>query len=67
MELFRDLADRGRTVVVATHSVQSLRLYDRVLVLAPGGRLAFFGPPQLILAYFDEDDFADVFRDLERR
>ena len=67
MELFRQLADRGRTVVVATHSVQSLRLCDRVLVLAPGGRVAYFGPPQLMLAYFDRDDHAAVFRDLVRR
>ena len=64
MELFRELANRGRTVVVVTHSVQSLRLCDRVLVLAPGGRVAYFGPPQLILAYFDKDDYADVFREL---
>ena len=64
MELFRELANRGRTVVVVTHSVQSLRLCDRVLVLAPGGKVAYFGPPQLILAYFDEDEYADVFRDL---
>ena len=64
MELFRELANRGRTVVVVTHSVQSLRLCDRVVVLAPGGRVAYFGPPQLILAYFDKDDYADVFREL---
>jgi ABC-type multidrug transport system ATPase subunit len=64
MELFRELANRGRTVVVVTHSLASLRLCDRVLVLAPGGKVAYFGPPQLILAYFDRDDFADVFRDL---
>jgi ABC-type multidrug transport system ATPase subunit/pSer/pThr/pTyr-binding forkhead associated (FHA) protein len=64
MELFRQLADHGRSVVVATHSVDSLRLCDRVLVLAPGGSIAYFGPPQLALAYFDQRDFADVFREL---
>jgi ABC-type multidrug transport system ATPase subunit len=67
MELFRGLADGGRTVVVVTHSTQSLRLCDRVLVLAPGGRLAYFGPPQLLLAYFDREDMPDVFRDLADR
>ncbi len=36
MELLRTLADGGRTVIVVTHSVQSIRLCDRVLVLAPG-------------------------------
>jgi ABC-type cobalamin/Fe3+-siderophores transport system ATPase subunit len=64
MELFRELANHGRSIVVATHSVASLRLCDRVLVLAPEGRVAYFGPPQLALAYFDQADFADVFREL---
>ena len=35
MELFRRLADNGRTVVVVTHSVESLHLCDRVLILGP--------------------------------
>ena len=61
MELFRGLADDGRTVILATHSTQSLSLCDRILVLAPGGELAFFGPPQLMAAYFDTPDLADVF------
>ena len=64
MELLRRLADGRRTVVVVTHSVQSLRLCDRVLFLAPGGRPAYFGPAQLAPAYFDREDFQEVFRDL---
>ena len=36
MELLRGLADGGRTVVVVTHSVQSLDLCDRVLVPRAG-------------------------------
>ena len=61
MELLRALADGGRTVVVVTHSVQSLRLCDRVLFLAPGGRQAFFGPAQLAPAYFGCSDLQEVF------
>ena len=52
METLRDLARAGRTVVVVTHSVQSLHLADRLLVMAPGGRLGYFGPPGEALAYF---------------
>jgi len=65
MSLLRRLADSGRTIVIATHTVQSLGLCDRVLFLAPGGRMAFFGPPSEALAYFQRADFADVFTDLE--
>ncbi|HEY0387049.1 MAG TPA: ATP-binding cassette domain-containing protein [Gaiellales bacterium] len=45
MGLLRELADGGRTVVVVTHSVQSLDLCDRLLFLAAGGRTAYFGTP----------------------
>jgi ABC transport system ATP-binding/permease protein len=61
MELFRELADGGRTVVVATHSAHSLALCDRILVLTRGGTVAFFGPPQLMAAYFDTPDLTGVF------
>ena len=64
MELLREMADGGRTVIVVTHSVQSIRLCDRVLVLAPGGRAAYFGPAQLAPAYFGREDFQEVFQDL---
>ncbi len=67
MELLRALADGGRTVIVVTHSVQSLRLCDRVLALAPGGRTAYFGPAQLAPAYFGREDFQQVFQDLSTR
>ena len=64
MGLLRRLADDGRTVVVVTHSVQSLRLCDRVLFLAPGGRMAYFGPSQLAPAYFGCNDLQEVFQRL---
>lgn len=62
MELLRRLANGGRTIVVVTHSVQSIRLCDRVLFLAPGGHTAYFGPPQLATAYFEREDFQEVFQ-----
>jgi ABC-type multidrug transport system ATPase subunit len=66
MELLRELADGGRTVIVVTHSLQSLHLCDRVIFLAPGGTTAYFGPPADALEYFAQSDYADVFRALER-
>jgi ABC-type multidrug transport system ATPase subunit/pSer/pThr/pTyr-binding forkhead associated (FHA) protein len=64
MQQLRALADGGRTVVVVTHTVESLHLCDRVLVLAPGGRPAFFGPPQAAPAFFGQQDFQGVFAEL---
>jgi hypothetical protein len=66
MTLLRGLADGGRTIVIVTHSQQSLQLCDRLLFLAPGGRTAYFGPPDGALRYFGKTDLADVFTDLEQ-
>ena len=50
MHMLRGLADDGRTVIVVTHSVLSLDVCDRLLVLAPGGKIAYYGPPEDALA-----------------
>ncbi|MHA6763908.1 FHA domain-containing protein [Streptacidiphilus sp. PAMC 29251] len=61
MHMLRSLADDGRTVVVVTHSVLSLDVCDRLLLLAPGGRIAFYGPPGETLAFFGFADWPDAF------
>jgi ABC-type multidrug transport system ATPase subunit/ABC-type multidrug transport system permease subunit len=45
MALSRELADKGQSVLLVTHATQSLDLCDRVAIMAPGGRLAYLGPP----------------------
>lgn len=65
MELLRELANKDRAVVVVTHSLQSLHLCDRVLFLAPGGTVAFFGTPDAALRHFGSEDFIEVFKRLE--
>ncbi|WP_455908267.1 FHA domain-containing protein, partial [Streptomyces hygroscopicus] len=65
MKLLRELADDGRTVLVVTHSVAELSLCDRVLVMAPGGSVAYFGPPDEALDFFGHDSWPDVFSAFE--
>ena len=61
MRTLRGLADDGRTVIVVTHNMESLDLCDQLLVLAPGGRLAYFGPPAEALTYFGQPGYPEVF------
>lgn len=61
MQTLRQLADGGRTVGVITHSVANLNVCEKVLLLAPGGKVAYFGPPNELLTFFGAADFADVF------
>ncbi|MGW1075103.1 FHA domain-containing protein [Streptomyces sp. NPDC002537] len=65
MTMLRGLADDGRTVIVVTHSVLSLDLCDRLLVLAPGGRTAFYGPPGETLPFFGFDEWPQAFEAFE--
>jgi ABC transport system ATP-binding/permease protein len=65
MQSLRTLADDGRTVIVVTHNVAQLGVCDLVLVLAPGGYVAYFGPPERALGFFDMTDFPDVFLALQ--
>ncbi|HEY46150.1 MAG TPA: FHA domain-containing protein [Anaerolineae bacterium] len=54
MQLLRRLADQGRTIVLVTHATKNVMLADRVLFMARGGYLAWFGPPDEALEYFDQ-------------
>ena len=65
MEQMRDLAHDGRTVIVVTHSVANLDTCDRLLVLVPGGRIAYYGPPDEGLDYFGQPGWAEVFQAFE--
>lgn len=67
MHTLRTLADDGRTVIVVTHSVLSLDVCDRLLVLAPGGRTAYYGPPDEALGYFGHRHWPEAFEDFEHQ
>ena len=54
MRLMRRLADQGRTIVMITHATKNVMLADKVVFLARGGFLGWFGPPEEALAYFDK-------------
>ncbi len=53
MQVLRTLADGGRIVVVVTHSTQSIDVADRVLFLATGGHMAYYGPPKEAERFFE--------------
>ncbi len=65
MQTFREIANRGATVVLSTHLLGSFSLLDKVAVLV-GGRLAYFGPGQQLLAYFRQSRPADIYDCLQQ-
>ena len=65
MLLFKQLAESGRTVVMTTHSMENIRLFDKIALLM-NGKLVYFGPPEEALEYFDAKDFHEIYHKLER-
>ncbi|MFF3672848.1 FHA domain-containing protein [Streptomyces sp. NPDC002120] len=65
MHMLRGLADDGRTVIVVTHSVLNLDVCDRLLILAPGGRTAYFGPPEKALGFFGFEQWPEAYEAFE--
>ena len=54
MHLMRQMADQGRTIILITHATKNVFLADKVVFLARGGFLSWFGPPDEALAFFDQ-------------
>ncbi len=60
MELFRAVADAGKTVVCITHFPQNVGLCDRLLVVHLG-RLVFDGRPEQLLVHFNVQRVDDIY------
>ena len=59
----RQLADGGRIVFLVTHDVTPsvMSMVDHLIVLAPGGRLAWFGPTEDACNYFGVGSPDEIF------
>src|SRR5204862_3647856 len=64
MKLFRQIAESGRTVILTTHAMENVKLFDKIVVLMRG-RLVFYGAPQEALEHVKADSFKDLFDKLE--
>src|SRR5689334_16107523 len=61
MTMLRQLADAGRVVLVVTHSLTYLDVCDQVLLMAPGGKTAYLGPPGQIGEAMGTTNWAHIF------
>ncbi|MYW05740.1 ATP-binding cassette domain-containing protein [Streptomyces sp. SID3343] len=61
LDVLRELARGGTTVVLTTHAPADLARCDRVAFLAPDGRLAYVGAPGAMRAHFGVETDADVY------
>ncbi|MDP7657525.1 MAG: ABC transporter ATP-binding protein, partial [Roseibacillus sp.] len=67
VHLLHDLSrNDGRTVILVTHSLAHLELYDSILVNHEGS-VAFHGPPDQLTHYFSVDDSEEVYPALAKQ
>lgn len=64
MKLFRQIAESGRTVVMTTHAMENIKLFDKIVVLMRG-RLVFYGRSDDALRYLGAASFKGLFDRLE--
>jgi ABC-type multidrug transport system ATPase subunit len=57
----RQLAQRGAGIAFTTHAMADVETCDRVVVLAPGGRLVYDGPPRSVAARLGLDGLTDLY------
>src|SRR5213595_3967272 len=64
MKLFRQIAESGRTVILTTHAMENVKLFDKIVVLMRG-KLVFYGAPQEALSHVKAESFKDLYDKLE--
>ncbi|HEY0003501.1 MAG TPA: FHA domain-containing protein [Pyrinomonadaceae bacterium] len=64
MRLFRQIAESGRTVILTTHAMENVKLFDKIVVMMRG-KLVFYGSPKEALAHIKADSFKDLYDKLE--
>ncbi len=66
MRLFRKLADQERTLIVTTHVMENIEVFDKVAVLHHG-RLVFFGTPAAMRKHFAVARATELYDVLEQQ
>jgi ABC-type multidrug transport system ATPase subunit len=64
MKLFRQIAESGRTVILTTHAMENVKLFDKIVLLMRG-KLAFYGKPDEALRHLGAASFKELYDKLE--
>ena len=64
MRLFRQIAESGRTVILTTHAMENVKLFDKIVVLMRG-KLVFYGKPGEALEHLNAKSFKELYDKLE--
>ncbi len=61
MKKLREIADMGKTIIMTAHTVSNLYLCDKIIFMGRDGKICYYGPYEEIFAYFNVDEFVDIY------
>jgi hypothetical protein len=64
MKLFRQIAESGRTVILTTHAMENVKLFDKIVLLMRG-KLVFYGKPDEALKHVGAASFKELYDKIE--
>lgn len=64
MMMLKRLSETGKTVIMVTHTVQNIKMCDRLICMGKGGVLCYSGSPSKALEFFGKEDMIDIYDDL---
>jgi ABC-type multidrug transport system ATPase subunit/pSer/pThr/pTyr-binding forkhead associated (FHA) protein/ABC-type multidrug transport system permease subunit len=64
MGILRALSETGTTIIMVTHKLEDLNYMDRVIFMAEGGALVFYGNVNEYKNYFNVDNAIDVYSNI---
>jgi ABC transport system ATP-binding/permease protein len=64
MKLFRQIAESGRTVILTTHAMENVKLFDKIVLLMRG-KLVFYGKPDEALKHVGASSFKELYDKIE--
>ena len=57
---------QDKTIIMVTHTTQSLHLCDKVVFMGPGGNLCFYGTVDQARMFFQTEDLVDIYNIIAR-
>jgi len=69
MVLLKDISQKGKIVMLTTHNIneKNFSLMTHLVILARGGKLAYFGPTSEAAAYFGVNEPEAIFNELPKQ
>ena len=67
MQVLRQMADAGKTIILVTHSTLQLAMCDKVAFMGKGGKLCFYGQADEAKQFFQVESVVDIYNKLNEQ